>query len=378
MPDSPEHDNAAVLNQSVLPGGFQTEALRANFRLFGRLGLRTLALASPLLLTSGNSQGARWLGALGTVGLAAILIGRTTERHTSLEPRLPGLTEANTVILAEESVYYEVGGEGPPVVLLHPIGGGASSNLWRENTAALARSHRVYAFDWPGFARSGARPNAYTNDLYTRVLTQFLREVVRDPAALIAVSYGADYAIRVAAETPDLVTSLLLVGPTGYGFDRKSREARPGLFRRVSERNEKLFRAFSSTPLGHLAYSALRSETGFDFFQRNYVYLDPRRATKELTDIGRDNLTGPFKGYAPWSFFSGLLDQPTTDLWPRTAQPAVLVWGARDLFTPVQQAHGLLSDRQVPLHILQARGLPFDECAPEFNRLALDFLKESS
>lgn len=367
----------ALLSGPPTPGGFQAAAWPGNVALLGTLGLKTALLLSPLLLARANSGGARLLGLLGALGGLGALAGRGAVALPPFTgPRLPGMTACRTVTLGGETVYVETGGEGSPVVLVHPIGGGNSSHLWRENTAALARHHRVYVFDWPGFARSGARAGAYTAELYVRVLRAFLREVVGQPAAVITASYGADYAVRVAAETPELITRLLLIGPTGYTFNRQSRERRRGLLRRVSERNTRLYTAFSQTPLGALAYQALKTEASLDFFLRNFIYLDPARATPELNAIYRQNLTGPHKGSAPWSFFSGYLDQPTPDYWPRTTQPTRLVWGRHDVFTPVQDARGLLEDRPVPLHLFGARGLPQDECANEFNALALRFLGE--
>jgi pimeloyl-ACP methyl ester carboxylesterase len=110
-------------------------------------------------------------------------------------PRLPGMTESHFVMLEGERVYYEAGGptdgKFAPVLFIHGIGAGNSSHLWRENTASLAKTRRVYAFDFPGFARSGARAMRYTNDLYAGVVEQLLRQVIKAPAALVGGSLGS-------------------------------------------------------------------------------------------------------------------------------------------------------------------------------------------
>ena len=287
-------------------------------------------------------------------------------------PRLAGMTSSAYVILAGERVYYEVGGTGTPVVFVHGIGAGNSMHLYRRNTEALSKQHRVYAFDFPGFARSGARAIQYTSDLYVQVLEQFLRQVVRQPAALIAGSYGADYAIRVAAEQPALVSKLLLSNPSGYGFSDEARaQRRSG----NSRRNQAQFDQYANTYLGALIFQVLSGEGGLNFFLYNYVYLDPNIITPELTRTYQQNLEGANKAFAPFSFFTGFLDQDVTDLWAKITQPTYMVWGSDDIFTPITESRYFLEARPVPFAVLRARAVPYDEAFEKFNKIALQFLK---
>jgi pimeloyl-ACP methyl ester carboxylesterase len=294
---------------------------------------------------------------------------------TSIElppaPRLPGMTESHFVTLEGERVYYEVGGptdsQFAPVLFVHGIGAGNSSHLWRENTASLAKTRRVYAFDFPGFARSGAREMRYTNDLYAKVVEQLVRQVIKAPTALVGGSLGSDYAIRVAAEHPELVRQLLICNPTGYD---------PSLnFTRNVSKDLETYNLFAKTPVGSLTFSVLKGDGGLNYFLYNFVYLDWRRVTPEVTETYQRNLDGPNKQYAPFSFFSGFLDQDVTKLWPLTKQPTLLVWGSDDLFTSVDYAQDFIKARSVPLKVLKARAIPNDEAFEEFNRLALEFLK---
>jgi pimeloyl-ACP methyl ester carboxylesterase len=293
-------------------------------------------------------------------------------------PRLPGLDASAIVNLIGEPVYYEVGGPktGSPVVLVHPIGGGNSSHLWRENTAVLSKTHRVYAFDWPGFARSGAKAQLYTNDLYLKVLEQFIRQVVGGPSAVVSGNLGSDYVIRLAAEQPDLITRMLLSNPTGYDVNATEDRSDRFALAVTSARNPDRYKLFSETLVGDLTYGTLRSEGGLNFFLYNYVYLDWRRVTPELTNIYLENLTGPNKQYAPFSFFSGFLEQPVAGLWERTKQPTLMVWAPDDVFTPIRYSKQFLKARpEVPLKLLKGRAIPFDEDFETFNAIAVEFLK---
>ena len=291
--------------------------------------------------------------------------------------RLPGLKHSAYVTLQGERVYYEWGGiQGSPVVLVHGIGAGNSSHLWRENTEALSESHRVYAFDWPGFARSGARARQYSNDLYVAVLKDFIREVVGEPVKIVAGSLGSDYAIRVAAETPELISQMLLTNPTGYDLVNPENKEGRAFITTTSARNEDFYERLSGSFLGPLIWSIINSEGGLDLFLLNFVYLDRSRVTPELTQIYLDNLTGANKEYAPFSFFAGFLEQPVLEFWPKTTQPTLLVWAEDDVFTPIRYAEPMLEDRpDVRLELLTGRAIPYDEDAERFNALAKDFLK---
>jgi pimeloyl-ACP methyl ester carboxylesterase len=297
--------------------------------------------------------------------------GKPSIAETAPAPRLAGMNSSGYAELAGERVYFEVGGAGTPVLMIHGIGAGNSSHLYRNNTLALSKQHRVYAFDFPGFARSGGREGSYTNDLYVAVIEAFIRQIIKEPVAIVAGSYGADYAIRIAAEQPQLVTKLLLSNPSGYGLDLEDIT----LFGGNSARDPQRYKQFAETPLGGIVYNVLNSDGGLNFFLYNYVYLDWRKATPEITQIYRDNLTGPNKAYAPFSFFAGLLDQPIDDYWPKLTQPTHLVWGTDDIFNPITEVSLYLEKRPVPLTILRARAIPYDEEFEKFNAVAVKFLK---
>jgi pimeloyl-ACP methyl ester carboxylesterase len=49
--------------------------------------------------------------------------------------------------------YYEEKGEGPPILLIHPVGSTAS--IWGAMIGDLARAGRVIAYDRRGYSRSG-------------------------------------------------------------------------------------------------------------------------------------------------------------------------------------------------------------------------------
>ncbi|MEV6171474.1 alpha/beta fold hydrolase [Streptomyces sp. NPDC051954] len=113
-------------------------------------------------------------------------------------------------------------GDGPPVVMLHGGGPGASgvSNYVR-NIARLAERYRVIVPDMPGYGRSskgvdGADPFGYLSGLIRGLLDELGLEKVH----LVGNSYGGACALRLALDAPHRVDRMLLMGPAGAGTTR--------------------------------------------------------------------------------------------------------------------------------------------------------------
>ncbi|MGH7293977.1 MAG: alpha/beta fold hydrolase [Polyangiaceae bacterium] len=107
--------------------------------------------------------------------------------------------------------YLDFGGEGPPMVLVHGLGG--SSVNWLAVGRALARDHHVYALDLPGFGRTPPGEDAPTIRSFRRKVARFLDEVAGGPSVLVGNSMGGLVSLAVAARRPELVSRLVLVSP---------------------------------------------------------------------------------------------------------------------------------------------------------------------
>ncbi|MFF6979986.1 alpha/beta fold hydrolase [Streptomyces sp. NPDC008343] len=113
-------------------------------------------------------------------------------------------------------------GKGPPVLLLHGGGPGASGvSNYTRNIAALASEYRVVVPDLPGYGRStkgvdGADPFGHL----AAGIRGLLDELGLDKAHLVGNSYGGACALRLALDTPDRVDRLVLMGPGGIGTTR--------------------------------------------------------------------------------------------------------------------------------------------------------------
>jgi pimeloyl-ACP methyl ester carboxylesterase len=107
--------------------------------------------------------------------------------------------------------WYDVSGDGEPLVLLHPGGGGVDSRAFAPNLAALAERFRTYTPERRGHGRTPDVPGEITFDAVAQDTIRFLERVVGQPARLLGVSDGAIVALLVALRRPDLVDRLVFV-----------------------------------------------------------------------------------------------------------------------------------------------------------------------
>ncbi len=274
--------------------------------------------------------------------------------------------EARTLPFEGYTTYYEVLGEGEPVVLVHGVGGGSSLFQYRKNAAALANAgFKVYALDLLGFGRSSRPAVRYTQDLLVGQLEAFLEAVPGAPTAVVANGLSAAYAIRLAAERPELVSKLVLISPTGY-----ERLSRPQNEARVAE-----FRRFEGV-LGTVFNAVLLDEAVQRFFLLD-AYAGPQSLTAEVLRSYDDNLRAENARWVVFSFVSGNLDQSVRAYWPNVSQPTLVLWGDEATNTPIGDAEDFMRARP-GTSFLPVRGvklLPNEDRPELFNLVVSDFLK---
>lgn len=108
-----------------------------------------------------------------------------------------------------ESLYYEVAGEGAPLVLIH--GWSLNLRMWDPQASELSRRFRVIRYDRRGFGKSSG-----TEDITWDAadLTALLDHLGATKVHILGMSQGARVALQFARRYPDRVSSLVLHGTT--------------------------------------------------------------------------------------------------------------------------------------------------------------------
>ena len=115
------------------------------------------------------------------------------------------------------------GGDGPPLVLLHP--GVGDSRIWKPVLPALTASYRVIRYDARGYGRSPAPAVPFT---LLADLISVLGYYGLDRAAFAGCSQGGGSALGLALEQPARVSALVLLCPGIPGFPWPEEPDEPG------------------------------------------------------------------------------------------------------------------------------------------------------
>jgi pimeloyl-ACP methyl ester carboxylesterase len=234
-------------------------------------------------------------------------------------------------------IRYYVGGEGPPLLLLHGLSGAASN--WAQLAPLLASRRRLLVPDLPGHGASAALPASPNLTAYAERVRIVAEVEEMRPAPVAGHSMGAVVGLRLAVTHPDAVSGLVLAGAAGIASSTRSAEVALGILgvirpsrivaplrRSIAER-----RVLRHAVFGRIGVGDARS----------------------LTAEGIEGLLGSVKLHTDVGSAGRALvrDDPRLDL-ERVSCPSLVLWGARDAQVPVGDAFEYARRLRAPLRTI--------------------------
>ncbi|MBL1073367.1 alpha/beta hydrolase [Nocardia sp. 2] len=113
------------------------------------------------------------------------------------------------VQLGDVATWYNVHGDGEPLVLLH--GGFVDSRMFQPALPMLVDRFHAYVVDRRGHGHTPDVDGPFTYEVMADDMIAFLEKVVGEPAHLVGHSDGANVALMVALKRPDLVRKLVMI-----------------------------------------------------------------------------------------------------------------------------------------------------------------------
>jgi len=268
----------------------------------------------------------------------------------------------------EIRLHYHEAGSGPPVVLLHGGGPGASAwSNWKQNIGPLADAgFRVLAVDQPGYGRSD-KPLVEGGmwAFYARAVKGLLDKVGIDRAHFIGNSLGGGTTLKFALDYPESTGRLVLMGPAGGTVPLTSAWPSEGL---------KVLMNFYAPP----GPSRERMQELVDV-----MMFDPSRVDPDVLEERYQAAVEPEAMAAAQAVLgavrSGKAVMAAEELWRdvhRVTNPTLLTWGRDDRVLPLDGALFMLRHMpDVRLHVFGRCGhWAQAEHRDAFNRLVTDFL----
>jgi pimeloyl-ACP methyl ester carboxylesterase len=249
--------------------------------------------------------------------------------------------EERSLQVKGRAVRYVVGGDGPPLVLVHGLGGSGAN--WCDLAPLLLPRHRVVIPDLPGHGGSEALPGISGLEPYAdRVLAVMQHEGI-GAAAVVGHSLGGLVVLRLALRHPEAVSALILAGSAGLSIGK------------FCERN--LLAAFMVVRPGRLV-GRYRSLVSRSPLLRRLVFgfvsvADPAG----LADTSVEGfLAGQVLHTDTVGAWRALrADDPRREL-ERVHCPALVLWGAEDMQLPLDDAFEYARRLRAPLRTIAGCG----------------------
>ncbi|GAC1301144.1 MAG: alpha/beta hydrolase [Vulcanimicrobiaceae bacterium] len=218
----------------------------------------------------------------------------------------------------------------PTVVLVHGMGHWTQA-AWDFLAPELAATHRIIAFDLPGFGASAKPDVAYRLDFFTATLHGLVEALALDRFALVGHSLGGLIAAAYAAAYPSRVRFLGLIDPAGFlrtpKLVLKIAGSRPvtWLFGKLRPSRGFVRRTFESAVFDPAAIPPA-------YHERAFALAGDRAMTRAFASVYAHSMRAFVR-----------IDALHTRLAAYTG-PVLLIWGREDRFVPIA---GLAAARRV-------------------------------
>ena len=106
-------------------------------------------------------------------------------------------------------LYYEVHGDGPPLIMLH--GGVTPSEIFGAPLAEMAKAHKVVAFHFQGHGLSKESSRPWSFEVFADDVAALMDHLGIKQANVMGYSSGALVALQTAIRHPQLVDKLIVI-----------------------------------------------------------------------------------------------------------------------------------------------------------------------
>ncbi len=322
-----------------------------------------------------NLQEIERVKSTGKIVAATLAIGGTLGAMALLNKlTITQAGELNTVLTGEErrypwkfgDIFYQVKGErnAPPLVLVHGMTPGASSYEWRKNVEVLAGQFRVYVLDLLGFGLSDRPAIEYTVEVYTDLIGDFLKEVVSQPAVVVAHGLSSAYIVTCAYRRPQLFAKVVLVASSPTLLQERS----TNLVSRVVKVSLRV------PVIGEFLFNVLTSRWAIRSYYERRGYHNPGLITDQLVEYIFSSAHQTNGHYPAAMLLSEEVVMDIHEPLARLRPPVAIIWGREDEFSPLEASEAYkLVNPGIETRILDHSSQQLqDEQAVKFNALVCE------
>ncbi|MGH2968227.1 MAG: alpha/beta fold hydrolase [Solirubrobacteraceae bacterium] len=229
----------------------------------------------------------------------------------------PSITRRITVLGRELNVV-DTGGDGPPLLFIHGLGGCWQN--WLLNIPAFMDDHRVIAPDLPGFGESRMSAEEISIKGYAETVDALCAELGVECPVVVGNSMGGFVGAELALAFPTRVERLVLVSAAGLSIEYRRHEPLVTLAR---------LWAAGATWLGARGRAVVTRprmrRLGMQLLVRYPEKLSPQLTYELVRGTGAPGFVPALKALLSYSY---------RDQLERIEVPVLVVWGRNDMLVP--------------------------------------------
>lgn len=207
------------------------------------------------------------------------------------------------------NINYEVLGENntDEVLILH--GWGANLQSFSPVAKHLSKNCKVYSIDFPGFGKSQEPESAYTVSDYAKLVLEFIKNMNINNPTLIGHSFGGRVIIKLVGELGYVPKNIIFVDSAGIKPKRSL---------------SYYFKVYSFK----LAKKAI------------YTFNNKEKAERIIGELRKNAGSSDYKSASETmkKVFVNVVNEDLKEYLPKIKVPSLLIWGDKDLDTPLQDA----------------------------------------
>jgi 3-oxoadipate enol-lactonase len=127
-----------------------------------------------------------------------------------------------TLRINDIDLYYEISGQGQPVLFIHGLG--SSGRDWEWQVPFFSKHYQAVTLDVRGHGQSDKPPGPYSIAQFAADTAGLIRTLDLAPAHIVGISLGGMIAFQLAVDAPELVRSLTIVNAAPEFVVRTAKE----------------------------------------------------------------------------------------------------------------------------------------------------------
>jgi pimeloyl-ACP methyl ester carboxylesterase len=223
-------------------------------------------------------------------------------------------------------------GKGPyTLVMVHGLG--SYLPVYTKLVEHLKQDYRCIALDLPNYGKSSRGDYPFDMAFFAETVSKFIQALKLKKVVLIGHSMGAQIAMTLALQEPDLAKALVLLAPAG--------------FETFTPENKAWFSSFMQPQIVK-ATPVAQIEANFNVnFHGNTLPEDARFMLEDRLKMREDSIEYDHYCRMIPKCVMGMLEQPVYDNLNQIPWPTLIFFGEQDLLIPNRLLHPGSTTRQV-------------------------------